>query len=62
MRSWLSLAFSKKGPPSDAELYSNLDASFLAYVLFPNAKHQLSGMLDSYAKRHADDAPLSVAN
>jgi len=30
--------------------------------LFPNAKHQLSSMLDSYAKRHAESAPLSLAN
>jgi hypothetical protein len=30
--------------------------------LFPNAKHQLSSMLDSYAKRHADAVPLSLAN
>jgi integrase len=30
--------------------------------LFPNAKHQLSSMLDSYAKRHAEVAPLSLAN
>ena len=37
MRSWLSLAFSKKGPPSDVELYSNLDASFLAYVEYLTA-------------------------
>lgn len=37
MRSWLSLAFSKKGPPSDAELYSNLDASFLAYAEYLTA-------------------------
>ncbi|MCX6427305.1 MAG: tyrosine-type recombinase/integrase, partial [Actinobacteria bacterium] len=30
--------------------------------LFPNAKHQLSGMLDNYAKKHSDNVPLSVAN
>jgi integrase len=30
--------------------------------LFPNAKHQLSSMLDSYAKRHNEVTPLSLAN
>ena len=37
MRNWLSLALSKKGPPSDAELYSNLDASFLTYIEYLTA-------------------------
>ena len=30
--------------------------------LFPNAKHQLSSMLDSYANRHKTSAPLEIAN
>ena len=30
--------------------------------LFPNAKHQLSSMLDSYANRHKTIAPLEIAN
>lgn len=30
--------------------------------LFPNAKHQLSSMLDSYANRHKTTTPLEIAN
>ena len=32
MRNWLSIALSKKGAPSDIELYSNLDVSFFTYL------------------------------
>jgi integrase len=30
--------------------------------LFPNAKHQLSSMLDTYANRHKTKSPLEIAN
>ncbi len=30
--------------------------------LFPNAKHQLSSMLDKHAKRHVDAPKFGIAN
>jgi len=30
--------------------------------LFPNAKHQLSSMLDKHARRHSDNPQFEIAN
>lgn len=39
MRKLWSVAFSKKGPPSDTELYDNLDASYLTFIEYVSTQY-----------------------
>jgi integrase len=43
--------------------HTSIDETMNTYGhLFPNAKHELSSMLDNYANRHKDQTPLEIAN